>query len=239
MIKRVLLTLTCTSPLWSSLGEIETTSPCDRRLSPGDHVRIETAQAARALVFQGLNVGYVSHHVGMDGYVVESQDLERFQKLAALEQERLLVNFYLEDVSEEHMLQKAVTNMKVSRALDQAVKEEASLDQLASGKEDISYRDIFENYCKKFLDINEISSRMAMANKAVRHVEHFSELSHGDRWFLRMHLFCLPLDKQGGVNLLQDFMEDPIKVIPTGDYTFAGMHSILTERVWTTLTDGV
>lgn len=238
MIKHILLTLTCAFPLWSSAQVIEPFEARNRQLTPGDHVRIETAQAARALLFEKLSPGGVSHHVGIDGYVVESQDQERFQKLAALEQERLLVNFYLKDVSEERMLQKVVTNLKVGQALDHAAKEEASLDQLASVKEDISYRDIFEDYCKKFLLINEIASRMAMVNEAVRHVENFSELSHGDRWFLRVHLFCLPWNKQGDANLLQDFVEDPIKVFPSGDYTLAGMHTILTEQVWTALVDG-
>lgn len=228
MIRYVgLIALMCALPLWSSA---ENELPLDG----ASRVRLAIAQEARAKRIQALYPGELKYLTGTKGFCINlpHEHYGLFPRLLLLEKERLLVAFYLCDehpVSQSEEIEIA-TKVRAASSLD--LENEGSLSQLADVKEEIAYRALYERYYKKYMALSSVAPRMVRVNGLVTQLSsRFPDLGQNDRWFLRMHLFCLPGGAFEEDAPLDIYAKDPASLIAQTNGSWEGLKAYLKTQI--------
>ncbi|MBA4118176.1 MAG: hypothetical protein C0514_04685 [Candidatus Puniceispirillum sp.] len=188
-------------------------------LSGEPRLRMALAQSARVAKFKELlDKFYVLRYEGTNGYVVPVRHAHR-ARLVMLEKERLFIDFYRGGATLSLQEELRIGNILFeTRHLRDD--EAGSHDVLARQKEDIPLRDMFDEYLRYHPGIEHIARRMQLAHAVLKRFEAaFSGLSKEDLWFLKVHLYCLPLNSMEGINPLKRYAQNP-------DLSFPCMESL-------------
>ncbi|MCA0370367.1 MAG: hypothetical protein LCH26_04595 [Proteobacteria bacterium] len=188
-------------------------------------LRMALAQTARVAKFKELlGKPYLLRYEGTNGYAVPVEHAHR-PRLVMLETERLFIDFYRGGSTlsfEEELRMGSILFDRRHLKDDEA----GSHDVLARQKEDIPLRDMFNEYLRCHPGIEHVARRMQLAHAVLKRFETaFSELSKQDLWFVKMHLYCLPLDSLKGINPLKRYAQNP-------DLSFPCMESLEAAKAY-------
>ena len=222
-----LIALMCVFPLWSS-------AKIELPLDAASRTRLAVAQVARAQRIQDLYPGELCYLTGTKGFCIDlpREHYALFPKLSHLEKERLFMMFYLSDEQPMAQSEEIAIRVRVRAASTVAQDTEGSISQLADHKENVAYRDLYERYCKKYLVLCSIASHMERVNGLMAELSaRFPDLTQNDRWFLRMHLFCLPCGAYKEDGPLEIYAKDPATLIIHGGGSWGGLKSYLEAQI--------